>query len=142
ETNINPRYLSRLLNGKVAHPDAEKLTALQQYLGIVVESKRKRVGITFGKFYPLHTGHIYMIERAISQVDELHVIMGYDAKRDYELFKNSAMSAQPTHHDRLRWLLQTFKYQKNIHIHALDEEGIASYPNGWEGWSERVKTLL
>jgi nicotinamide mononucleotide adenylyltransferase len=40
-------------------------------------------------------------------VDELHIIMGYDDKRDRELFEASAMSQQPTVPDRLRWLLFT-----------------------------------
>ena len=93
-------------------------------------------------FYPLHTGHIYLIQRACSQVDELHIIMGYDEPRDLSLFENSAMSQQPTVSDRLRWLLQTFKYQKNIRIHAFDEEGIEPYPHGWDVWSAGVKTFL
>ncbi|NYY79726.1 hypothetical protein DMH17_05575 [Raoultella planticola] len=47
----------------------------------------------------------------------------YDDTRDRQLFEDSAMSQQPTVSDRLRWLLQTFKYQKNIRIHAFNEEG-------------------
>lgn len=104
--------------------------------------KKKKVGIIFGKFYPLHTGHIYMIQYAISQVDELHVVMGHDETRDRKLFLGSSMTRQPTVRDRLRWLLQTFKYQKNIHIHSLDEDGIAPYPQGWRDWSDRVKKLM
>ncbi len=38
--------------------------------------------------------------------------MGFDDTRDRALFEDSAMSQQPTVPDRLRWLLQTFKYQK------------------------------
>ncbi len=49
--------------------------------------------------------------------------MGFDDTRDRALFEDSAMSQQPTVPDRLRWLLQTFKYQKNIRIHAFNEEG-------------------
>ncbi|RAP70985.1 trifunctional NAD biosynthesis/regulator NadR domain protein [Candidatus Erwinia dacicola] len=40
--------------------------------------------------------------------------MGYDGPRDRQLFEDSAMSQQPTVSDRLRWLLQTFKYQKDF----------------------------
>lgn len=47
--------------------------------------------------------------------------MGYDGPRDRQLFEDSAMSQQPTVSDRLRWLLQTFKYQKNIRIHSFNE---------------------
>lgn len=105
-------YLSQLLNNKVKSPSATKLNALYQYLNINPQEKNKTVGLIFGAFYPLHTGHIYLIQRAISQIDELHIILRYNQKRDDQSFKDSAMSRQPSLKDRLRWLLQTFKYQK------------------------------
>lgn len=43
------------------------------------------------------------IQRACSQVDELHIIMGFDDTRDRALFEDSATSQQPTVPDRLRW---------------------------------------
>ena len=33
----------------------------------------KKVGVIFGKFYPVHTGHINMIYEAFSKVDLLHI---------------------------------------------------------------------
>lgn len=96
----------------------------------------------FGKFYPLHTGHIYLIQRACSQMDELHVMLCHDEPRDRALFENSSMSQQPTVSDRLRWLLQTFKYQKNIHIHSFGEQGIEPYPHGWDLWSNAIKAFM
>ncbi|MDE1189685.1 MAG: multifunctional transcriptional regulator/nicotinamide-nucleotide adenylyltransferase/ribosylnicotinamide kinase NadR [Pantoea sp.] len=135
-------YLSQLLNAKIKSPSAQKLEALHRFLGLEFPRRQKTVGVVFGKFYPLHTGHIYLIQRACSQVDELHIIMGHDDPRDRELFENSAMSQQPTVSDRLRWLLQTFKYQKNIRIHSFNEEGIEPYPHGWDVWSEGVKAFL
>ncbi|OTA18305.1 trifunctional nicotinamide-nucleotide adenylyltransferase/transcriptional regulator NadR [Xenorhabdus vietnamensis] len=135
-------YLSQLINDKIKSPSAQKLASLHQYLGLAYPMEKKTIGVVFGKFYPLHTGHIYLIQRASSQVDELHVVLCYDEVRDHELFMNSSMSQQPTVSDRLRWLLQTFKYQKNIHIHAFDEQGMEPYPNGWESWSKGVKSFL
>lgn len=135
-------YLSQLLNGKIKSPGVQKLEALHRFLGLPFPRVAKRVGVVFGKFYPLHTGHIYLIQRACSQVDELHVIMGYDEGRDRRLFEDSVMSQQPTVSDRLRWLLQTFKYQKNIRIHAFDEAGLTPYPDGWEAWSSRMRAFL
>lgn len=105
-------------------------------------NKEKKIGIIFGKFYPLHTGHIHFIQLAISQVDELYIVLGYDEKRDEKIFKESAMSKQPTVNDRMRWLLQTFKYQKNIIIEMLDESGIPAYPDGWLEWSVKAKELF
>ena len=75
-------------------------------------------------------------------MDELHVILCHDEPRDRELFENSSMSQQPTVSDRLRWLLQTFKYQKNIHIHSFDEQGIEPYPHGWNVWSDGMKAFM
>ncbi|SFN18973.1 HTH-type transcriptional regulator, transcriptional repressor of NAD biosynthesis genes [Izhakiella capsodis] len=135
-------YLSQLLNAKIKSPSALKLEALHRFLGLEFPRREKTVGVVFGKFYPLHTGHIYLIQRACSQVDELHIIMGYDEPRDLQLFKNSAMSQQPTISDRLRWLLQTFKYQKNIHIHSFNEQGMEPYPHGWDVWSEGISAFM
>lgn len=110
---------------------------------MTIQSEKKRqIGLIFGKFYPLHRGHIYLIEKAVSQVDELHVILGCEQIRDLKLFENSHMPRQPQVKDRFYWLQKTFKNRHNIHIHILDEAGIASYPNGWEDWSNRVKTIL
>ena len=103
----------------------------------------KKVGVIFGKFYPVHTGHINMIYEAFSKVDELHVIVCSDTERDLKLFYDSKMKRMPTVQDRLRWMQQIFKYQKNqIFIHHLVEDGIPSYPNGWQAWSEAVKNLF
>ena len=135
-------YLSQLVNDKIKNPSAQKLQSLHRYLQIDSNCNNKKVGVIFGKFYPLHTGHIYLIQRAISQVDELYVILCSDTMRDMALYEESAMSRQPTINDRIRWLLQTFKYQKNIHIELLEEDGIPSYPNGWNEWSDRVKKLF
>lgn len=135
-------YLSQLLNNKIKSPSAQKLEALHRVLEIEFPRQEKTVGVVFGKFYPLHTGHIYLIQRACSQVDELHVILCHDEERDLALFTNSSMSQQPTVSDRLRWLLQTFKYQKNIRIHLFDEHGIEPYPHGWQLWSEGIQAFM
>ncbi|WP_294912257.1 multifunctional transcriptional regulator/nicotinamide-nucleotide adenylyltransferase/ribosylnicotinamide kinase NadR [Tatumella sp. UBA2305] len=135
-------YLSQLINAKINSPSARKLEALHRFLGLEFPRRQKTVGVVFGKFYPLHTGHIYLIQRACSQVDELHIIMGHDDPRDRLLFENSSMSEQPTTSDRLRWLLQTFKYQKNIRIHSFNEEGMEPYPHGWDVWSHGMKQFL
>ncbi|QIZ45849.1 multifunctional transcriptional regulator/nicotinamide-nucleotide adenylyltransferase/ribosylnicotinamide kinase NadR [Dickeya zeae] len=135
-------YLSQLLNAKIKSPSAQKLESLHRFLGLEFPYQQKSIGVVFGKFYPLHTGHIYLIQRACSQVDELHVILGYDEPRDRLLFEHSSMSQQPTVSDRLRWLLQTFKYQKNIHIHAFNEQGMEPYPHGWDVWSRGIKQFM
>lgn len=101
-----------------------------------------KIGVIFGKFYPLHCGHIYLIEKAITQVEVLHVFLGCEQLRDLKLFEASHMPRQPQVSDRFYWLKRTFQNHQNIYIHVLNEEGIADYPNGWKDWSDRVKAIL
>ncbi|OCG01404.1 hypothetical protein A9G12_02320 [Gilliamella sp. wkB112] len=103
---------------------------------------KHKIGLIFGKFYPLHCGHIYLIEKAMSQVDELHIMLGCEATRDKQLFEKSRLPKQPQVSDRFSWLQETFKNRHNIHVHVLNEAGIEYYPNGWRDWSERVKCIL
>ena len=35
----------------------------------------KKVGVIFGKFYPVHTGHINMIYEAFSKVDRASTVI-------------------------------------------------------------------
>ncbi|XOD70411.1 MAG: multifunctional transcriptional regulator/nicotinamide-nucleotide adenylyltransferase/ribosylnicotinamide kinase NadR [Sodalis sp. (in: enterobacteria)] len=139
---VSKGYLSQLLNSKIKNPSAKKLETIHNFLGFEFPRQKKRVGVIFGKFYPLHTGHIYLIQRACSQMDELHVIINYNDQRDILMMKNTAISRQPTISDRLRWLLQTFKYQKNIHIHAFNEQGMEPYPKRGEDWSRCIKSFM
>lgn len=103
---------------------------------------KHKVGLIFGKFYPLHCGHIYLIEKAMTQVDELHIMLGCEANRDKQLFASSRLPKQPQVCDRFSWLQETFKDRHNIHVHILDESNIEYYPNGWQDWSDRVKQIL
>lgn len=142
QAGVSRAYFNQLVRGKIKNPSATRLQALHRVLNIV-ERQNQRVGVIFGKFYPVHTGHINMIYEAFSKVDLLHVIVCTDTERDLALFQNSKMKRMPTNQDRLRWMQQIFKYQqKQIFIHHLVEDGIPSYPNGWEGWAERVKMLF
>ncbi|MDG6897226.1 trifunctional nicotinamide-nucleotide adenylyltransferase/ribosylnicotinamide kinase/transcriptional regulator NadR [Actinobacillus delphinicola] len=142
KAQITRAYFNQLVSGKIKNPSAAKLQALHAALEINEDPMRK-VGVIFGKFYPVHTGHINMIYEAFSKVDELHVVVCSDTERDLQLFLNSKMKKMPTVQDRLRWMQQIFKYQKGqIFIHHLIEDGLPSYPNGWQGWADRVRTLF
>ena len=59
----------------------------------------KKVGVIFGKFYPVHTGHINMIYEAFSKVDELHVIVCSDTERDLKLFYDCLLYTSPSPRD-------------------------------------------
>ncbi len=104
--------------------------------------KIEKKGIIFGKFYPLHIGHVDFIQRASGYVDTLYVVVCTDDERDMRLFNESKMKKMPTAKDRIKFVTQTFKYQENIKVIHLAEDGIPAYPNGWAGWADRVKEVL
>lgn len=56
-------YLSQLLNDKIKSPSAQSSRRCTVF-GLEFPRKEVKVGVVFGKFYPLHTGHIYLIQRA------------------------------------------------------------------------------
>ncbi len=142
QAGVTRAYFNQLVSGKIKNPSAIKLQALHKVLNIT-EVEDKKIGVIFGKFYPVHTGHINMIYEAFSKVDEIHVVVCTESERDLKLFYDSKMKKMPTVQDRLRWMQQIFKYQqKNIVIHHLVEDGLPSYPNGWEAWAARVKQLF
>lgn len=111
QANITRAYFNQLVSGKIKNPSATKLSALHKVLQIT-EPNNKKVGVIFGKFYPVHTGHINMIYEAFSKVDEIHVIVCSDTERDLKLFYDSKMKRMPTVQDRLRWMQQILNTKK------------------------------
>jgi HTH-type transcriptional repressor of NAD biosynthesis genes len=98
------------------------------------------IGVVTGKFAPLHTGHIFMINSAATQCDELYVVLSYDGKFQAELPID--MQYKMTFSKRLRWLKETFKDVNHIHIVSVDETDIPSYPDGCAQWAELVSDVL
>lgn len=97
-------------------------------------------GLVFGKFYPLHNGHINLINQAAMQCETLYVLLSYDKRimdRDSEFMRIKPITLQ----DQLKWLSYTFKDLQHIKILYLDELAlnIPEYPAGWLLWSNVVK---
>lgn len=106
------------------------------------KGRKEKNGIIFGKFYPLHNGHVDFIQKASGYVDNLYVVVCTDTERDSRLFSESGMLKMPTEKDRIKFVSETFRNQEKIKVLHLSEEGIPAYPNGWTGWTSRVKELL
>ncbi|MGY0399784.1 MAG: multifunctional transcriptional regulator/nicotinamide-nucleotide adenylyltransferase/ribosylnicotinamide kinase NadR [Ostreibacterium sp.] len=141
KAGITRAYYNQLVSGKIKNPGVTKLTAIHEALNIN-ERRNRKVGVIFGKFYPVHTGHINMIYEAFTQVDELHIVVCSESARDLRLFKDSRIKKMPTIEHRLRWIQQIFKYQSpTIRVHHLIEDNLPIYPHGWTEWASRVKQL-
>ena len=106
------------------------------------EGEDMSIGVIFGKFYPIHLGHIHFIQEISSIIDKLYVVVCTDALRDEKLFLESSMNSHLSNELRIKFVSDSFNCQENIEILHLKEDGITSYPDGWQSWSDRVKELF
>lgn len=103
----------------------------------------KKFGVVVGKFYPLHKGHVDMIQKASTQVETLVIVVSHSDSRDDRLYMDSNMKRPLTARDKLRIVQKTFQVQRDVIIPVLvDESNIPEYPNGWEAWANLVKETV
>ncbi|WP_222987004.1 adenylyltransferase/cytidyltransferase family protein [Psittacicella melopsittaci] len=105
-------------------------------------NRKPKVGVIFGKFYPLHQGHLYMIDRARIECDLLYIFVCSDEKRDEKLFWDSSIPVQPTREVRTSWVKRATSAYDNVFVFNLREDNIPSYPNGWFEWAKVVDFYL
>lgn len=98
------------------------------------------IGVITGKFAPLHSGHIYAINKAATQVDKLYVVLSYDQKFVDKLPVN--LRGKLTLKKRLLWLKRTFSNLDHIEVVYVDETDVEPYPTGVISWSNKVKELI
>ncbi len=89
-------------------------------------------GIILGKFYPVHKGHLYLIEEAKKYCDRLTVLCG---SIQSELIPGSL---------RVEWLKQLIKDDKTTAISITDEnpQFPEEDPNFWEIWKKSILSRL
>ena len=102
----------------------------------------KKIGIVIGKFFPLHIGHVNLIQRASGIVDRLYVVISYSDDADDLLTSNSRFVKEITPKDRLRFVKQTFKNQPNISSFLLDENNYSQKGDNWEEWARTLKNEI
>lgn len=93
--------------------------------------KQLKVGMYGGKFIPIHQGHIYCINKALSEVDKLYLVLCYDELRDMKLCLDSKCKQIPIEL-RYRWVCQIAKQFDNV-VPILAKDG---------SWDESTKEIL
>lgn len=83
-----------------------------------------------------------MILEASCQVERLHLFVCSETARDLALFRKSHFRTFPSPEIRTAWVERLTAPIGNIIVHHLNEDGLPSYPNGWEAWSDRAKEQL
>ena len=95
----------------------------------------QKIGVYFGTFAPLHTGHQQQIYKT-SALNEgvLLVVSGYEGDRG---------SKVGLHLDkRFRYLREAFNDEAEIKVVKLDETGMPEMPHGWDEWANRLFNLI
>lgn len=106
-------------------------------------TNKKKIGIVVGKFYPLHIGHVNLIQKATTVCDKVIVVVSHHAKRDVALYNNSNMKKELTGKDKLAVVQKTFQNQQDLIIPVLvDETEVPEYPNGWGEWAKEVRKAM
>ncbi|MDT9683333.1 nicotinamide-nucleotide adenylyltransferase [Streptomyces sp. TRM76323] len=101
-----------------------------------ISSSSKKIGVVFGGFSPLHSGHKQQIYKAAMLNDEVIVVVsGYKGE------KRGDGIGLPLE-KRFRYLRETFNDEPTIHIGMLDETDIPRYPNGWSGWVNKLESVM
>lgn len=104
---------------------------------------KHKIGIVVGKFYPLHTGHINLIQTASTMCEKVIVVVSHHAEKCKELFEESNMKTDLTAKDKLTIVQKSFQNQRELIVPILvDESKIPQYPNGWQAWSDLVKETI
>ena len=102
-----------------------------------------KYGIVVGKFYPLHLGHVNLIQRASTLCEKVIVLVSHHESRDYNLFLDSKLKKPLTAKDKLAVVQKTFQSQRELIIPILvDESNVPEYPNGWEEWAKLTKETI
>lgn len=99
-------------------------------------------GLVFGKFMPLHRGHIRIINESATLCDHLDIVISYSDAVQKELLQTMGVNREINKKHILRWMRETYKELNHISVYLVDESDIPSFPLGWPQWANRViKTI-
>ncbi|MBL3716709.1 adenylyltransferase/cytidyltransferase family protein [Lactococcus garvieae] len=97
--------------------------------------EKKKLGVYFGTFAPLHKGHQQQIYKCAALNDQvLLVVSGYAKDRGDKI-------GLPLE-QRYRYLQEAFADEADISVAKLDETDLPPMPQGWDDWFSRLLELL
>ncbi|HVD97434.1 MAG TPA: adenylyltransferase/cytidyltransferase family protein [Cytophagaceae bacterium] len=90
-------------------------------------SKKYNKGFVLGKFMPPHKGHIYFIEEALKQTEELYILV-------------CSLKAQPIAGElRYEWMKELFPKSKVVHVTDENPSYPHEHPDFWSFWVRTVR---
>lgn len=97
----------------------------------------KKIGFYGGKFFPFHIGHLEVMLKAISMVDELYIIMFHNEEEERKLCTGKMKYEDLLPVKRLSWISKSLKGMEHISIREVSE----GYGD-WEAESNGVKQII
>lgn len=99
--------------------------------------KGSTVGVVFGSFAPLHQGHLDLIMRAKKENDAGCIVIccGFDGDKGEPMMP---------HAKRYRYVREFFADDDLVAVYSINDSelGIASYPDGWDGWLDEFYRIF
>lgn len=99
--------------------------------------KGSTVGVVFGSFAPLHQGHLDLIMRAKKENDAGCIVIccGFDGDKGEPMMP---------HAKRYRYVREFFADDDLVAVYSINDSelGIASYPDGWDGWLNEFNNIF
>lgn len=94
-----------------------------------------------GKFLPFHMGHLSMIIKASTMVDELFVVLSYSHSRDLQLTQKAGIKEMP-YSLRLRWLTEATKNLPNVKILLVEDTAVTDDTYDWGEGSSDIQQAI
>ena len=92
--------------------------------------EKNEIGLVLGKFYPLHKGHIHLIQSARKKVNKLYVLVCS--------LKREAIPGDL----RFYWMKETFPDLDVYHLTDENPQFPEEDPNFWEIWKRSIRQFI
>ncbi len=89
--------------------------------------KKYNTGFVLGKFMPPHKGHVYLIEEALKQTEELYILV-------------CNLKEQPIDGAlRYRWMKELFPQANVVHVTDENPSYPHEHPDFWSFWLRTIR---
>ena len=105
-------------------------------------SKQFKLGMYGGKFMPFHKGHLYCIQKAVEQCDEVYVLLFFGGEDEVNILKNNHDEDLDYKH-RFETIKKccTEKFGDKVKVRLIDVTN-CKLPNGEEDWDAETPLVL
>lgn len=98
----------------------------------------KKIGAFVGKFYPPHIGHLWVIDNAAKDLDEVYVIISKNNIRNEDINKQQNFKELDANLIK-SWFCEHYKNNPKVKVKIFDETGFKPYPQDRDKWAEKFK---